>query len=245
MLFALAAIGTVGAIRLGYSYYTTVFAVFALLIGNVIFLMGAIFLSRHAAVVYGLSCSVGVASLVILARRLGSIMRYSHLYRLAMAVAIAIIFIIFAHLTSFRIKELLAATPQTFAISASHLLADKNLPYTMRLMTEDDILYPLVILAPDRYQVLTTLQRFNTSPVDVRKDILSNIDYIWIATNGSHEYYYLNFLSEPAWRNDEFRAMVTDLLKTKQAHSMYGYRFVPVDIDAERLIIKVEKLVEG
>jgi hypothetical protein len=106
-------------------------------------------------------------------------------------------------------------------------------------MTEDDLLYPLVILTPARFPTLTALQRFNTATIPQRTAILEHTDYIWIVRTGAHQYYYLNYLVEPNWHTDPFRLMIHRIILTNMSQSLYGYRFVPVDNNQERLILRV------
>jgi hypothetical protein len=135
-------------------------------------------------------------------------------------------------------------TPRDFIVQAQKLLVEPKIPRTARLLTEDDIIYSLVVLAPDRYPPCTALQYFTVATEAGRRDILARTDYIWIALKDKHEYHmYLTYLPVPQWGADPFRLMIHDILRTHQPGSLYGYRFDLLDHDAERLLLKVAPAV--
>lgn len=241
ILFTLAVIGVAGVWHFGGRYYLAVLSVFILLIVNVLALSGGLTLGRHMAVIYGFSCAAGVGSLILVFKKLKCHLGIA--YRPATICALLPVLAMFGYMTAFRLHELLIAKPQRFVEDARALMADSNLPNSARIMTEDDLLYPIVIIAPDRYKTLTALQRFNTATELQRKELLKKVDYIWIATNSGQEFYYLDYLAEPAWNSDPFRVMVRQIMKTGQPYTLYGYRFTPVNLNADRLIIKASAIV--
>jgi len=236
-LLLLAAFGIIGAIYHNYKHYLVVFSVLLLLVVNVFVFNGTIVPGRHFALLYAFSCSVGIASAVRFA------LNPNRLPKVAYAFTTCCLLLLMITLSSLSAatasKRLRNSGLEDYVVGASNLLSDSNLPPSTRLMTEDDLLYPIVVMALVRYPHLTSLQYFNIAPEPQRKTILATTDYIWIVRNNRHMYYYLNYLPEPAWASDPFRQMANDILRTNQPRSLYGYRFLPIAIDNERLILRV------
>lgn len=237
-LLLLAACGIIGAIYHNYKHYLVVFSVLLLLVVNVFAFNGTIVPGRHFALLYAFSCSVGIGSAVRFA------LTPNRLPKVAYAFTTCCVLLLMITLSSFSAatasKQLRSTGLADYVVNASNLLSDINLPPSTRLMTEDDLLYPIVVMAPVRYPHLTSLQYFNIAPEPRRKTILATTDYIWIVRNNRHLYYYLSYLPDPAWASDPFRQMANDILRTNRPRSLYGYRFIPIAIDNERLILRVK-----
>lgn len=234
VLFILIAIGILGAWRYRQTHYLSIASILILLILNVLLLNGTFNLNRFFAVFYAFGCSVGIGSLTRFARE--QISKPIVLNRLITGMALLLAVTLFTVMST---RQQSARTKLPFIDSAMALISDQQLPGPTRLMTEDDLLYPMVIVSPDRFPKLTALQRFNTATIPQRMAILHHTDYIWIVRDNRHQYYYLNYLPEPSWRQDPFRLLVEEIIRTDSAGSLYGYRFVPVALDRERLLVKV------
>lgn len=233
LLLILAATGIAGSCYHRCKAYLSVFSVIIILILNVVMLNGTINLGRYFSLVHGFSCSVGTAAMVLFAARINR-----KLPPLIAAITL-IPFVILMHAASTNADRRQSSLPD-YVTNASTLLVDRNLPFATRLMTEDDLLYPIVVLSPDRYRSLTALQYFNVADTTKRRQILSRTDYIWIVTNHGHPYYYLDHTPLPGWRADEFRLMIHDMLHDGQPKTLYGFRFTPIAVNAEHLLLMVK-----
>lgn len=234
-LLFLAAIGIAGSCRHRYKVYISVFSIVILLVINVVMLGGSINLGRYFSLVYAFSCSVGVAVLVKFTVRFNKNIPY------ALTVFALITFIFSRSSSSLSSQRHIHLPSQSdYVTTASKLLNDRNMPFSTRIMTEDDLLYPIVAQFPDRYPSLTALQYFNVVNEASRKQILSRTDYIWIVTNNRHPYYYLSHIPLPAWQTDRFRLMAYKMMQDHQPNTLYGFLFTPIEIDGERLLIMVK-----
>lgn len=238
-LSVLAAIGVMGCLRYGFKQYLTIFSVVLLLLLNALLLGGDFNFERYFALFYAFAVSVGIGMIVRFVRENK---RERRLLSIALSAVTVLVLVMIFDFSLFRRFANVQPQMFPFVVSATRLLADPKIPASARVMTEDDLLYPMVVLKPDRYPKLTALQYFNVAPEPERKRILAETDYIWISLNAMHVYYYLDYLPEPAWLSDPFRLMVIDILLEQKPRFLYGYWFVPVDIDYERLILKVENM---
>jgi len=230
-LLALAVIGIVGSHRNSCKAYLSVFSIIILLMINVVLLDGTINLGRYFSLLYAFGCSVGIATMVQFAGK--RLERYKYLLLLPVIIP-------FVLLMNGSIRHYGHLQLPDYITSAATLLQDKNIPFSTRLMTEDDLLYPIVMQHPDRYQTLTALQYFNVSGESKRKQILAKTDYIWIVTTNGHPYYYLRHTVLPAWQVDTFRQMVYEIIQHQQPKKLYGFCFTPLEISTEHLLIQVK-----
>lgn len=237
-LFILITIGIIGIWRGGHGYYLAIFSIPLLLVANVLFLNGTLNISRYFAVFYGFGCSAGIGSLVMFARNRSPLM--PRLARTPFA-GLTVLLVLIAAATTVSSLQFRQPNVPAYVISAHNLLADPFLPAHSRLMTEDDLLYPVVAETTSRFAALAALQRFNTAPPPSRTAMLGNTDYIWIALTGEHQYYYLDYLAIPSWREDPFRRLIAEIITTGTRRSLYGFRFDPVDMNRERLLLRVER----
>lgn len=235
-LAVLALFGIVGCLYYGFRQYLQIFSILALLTVNVLLLGGGFNFERYFALLYAFAVSVGVGAIVRFVGVVMSERRHYQTILACLAVLLLVMMFDFSILT-----RLINSKPDVlpFVASALTLRTDKIIPDQVRLMTEDDFLYPLVVLQPERYSRLAALQYFNVANEAQRRDILNKIDYIWIAVNGEHPFYYLEYVPEKRWVMDPFRLMTLGMLKTMQPRTLYGHRFVPVNLNSERLVIKV------
>lgn len=230
-LLILAVIGVAGSYCTRFKIFLSVFSIIILLVINVVLLNGSINLGRYFSLIYAFSCSVGVATLLQMATPLFGRQKFL-LAWLALIPSVLM-------LDSSRLHLQQQPLPD-YITSASTLLHDSNMPFSTRLMTEDDLLYPIVAQFPDRYPSITALQYFNVANEAKRKQILSRTDYIWIMTNNRHPYYYLSHLPLPEWQTDKFRLMIYEMMQDHRPKSLYDFIFIPIEIGGERLLIQVK-----
>jgi hypothetical protein len=236
-------IGIVGALYYGYKMYLTLFSSIPVLIANVVMLGGDFNLDRYCAGFYAFSCAVGIGTAVRYVadtRHSGSLTNKVCVTVSLLPLIIFSLFIIANHQKEIRTKAVEHYSESDYIVSAKQLVADRVIQDSTGLMTEDDIIYPLVVMNPDRFSSITALQYFNVTSEPARKSILANTDYIWIALNDRHPYYYLSHIPVPAWEKDPFRIMIMEILRTNRSSSLYGYRFFPVERNENRLVVKVQ-----
>jgi len=238
LLFILAVAGIAGACCFKRKRYLTVFASMIIITANVFLLNGTFNLERYCDLIYAFSCSIGVAALVRYGQFILQKRNAVRLGALALVVVVLMAAFDFSRLETY--KHLDPAYTSPMISTAMTLLEDENIPLsTRRLMTEDDLLAHIMVIAPDRFQSLASLQNFNVANEAQREKILAETDYIWIDLH-KFAYYYLYHLALPEWKADPFRRMVESILmEGNQPRSLYGFQFIPVDLDANRLLLKV------
>ncbi len=238
-LLILAIIGIAGSYYHTYRQYLVVFSVLAILIANVLFLGGTLNFGRNFAAINAFGCSIGIGSILFLANKFKTAN-----YKVAHGL-ISIVLALLVTMSNYSMfnnrNHFQTLTSQKYVENALSLLSDSKIPHSTRLMTEDDLLYPIVVFSPDRFESVSALQHFNILQDQQRAIMLSKTDYIWIALNKQHGYYYLDHVPVPAWKLDAFRLMVLDMVQTNQPRALYGYRFTPIDRNDERLILAVAK----
>jgi hypothetical protein len=241
-LMALAAIGIIGSLYLSLKQYLVVFCSIIPVILYVIFVShGGMNMSRFLALIYAFGCSVGTGSLVRYFSKLSSnIITNKRIFIVLTTITVATSSV-YSTLATARYYNSGDNSPSNapYIESARMVLSESNLPVSLRLMTEDDILYPIVVMSPARCTSLSALQNFSVASESARIKILAKTDFIWIATDHGHKYYYLDYVPVPSWRTDPFRVMVLDILAVQQPRSLYGYQFTPVARDQKRLLLRV------
>ncbi len=126
-----------------------------------------------------------------------------------------------------------------FVSDADALLQTGPLPRGSAVLTEDDIIYSVVVKDVGFFKHASALQDFNIRPEARRVELLREADYV-LLSKGKHAYYYLRYDPQKLGNTDPFRAAVSRLLKRKQAVSVYGSRLVPVQDNRTWLVLKVE-----
>ncbi|GAM10550.1 hypothetical protein OR1_02839 [Geobacter sp. OR-1] len=243
LLFALVAIGVFGACYYGAVSYLGVFSILIILVLNVVFMGGTFNLERYCAPFYAFGCSLGIGTIIRLVaelKRQGQVAGRGAATALLLMLAISFGYALPDYSPYSNTANAQVLPVKDFIVSANKLLSDDALATATRLMTEDDFVYPIVIQAPDRFTSLTALQYFNVSSELKRRELLAKTDYILLAMNDSHPYYYLTHLLVPEWDNDPFRLMIHDIIRNGRERFLYGFSFAPVAINPEYLIVKVE-----
>lgn len=125
---------------------------------------------------------------------------------------------------------------------ADALLRQKALPRGAAVLTEDDIIYSVIVKDIGYFSRAAALQDFNLQTESRRAELLRKTDYV-VISKGRHNWYYLRYDPQQLGRGDEFRAAVSRLMKRKRKRpvSLYGSRLVPVQNNRKFLILKVEK----
>jgi hypothetical protein len=237
-LFILVIAGISGLVFFPRRYYLSVFASLTVIVANVFLLGGTFNLERYCDLIYAFGCAIGSGVLVCYAT--WALRRRTFMGAVGVAFAILVLLagFDFARLNVYQQLDP-AGTSEAFA-STMDLLEDDLLPERSRLMTEDDLLAHMLVIAPDRFPAVTSLQYFNVASLARRQEILARTDFIWIDLNG-FPYYYLFHMARQEWLSDPFRQMVQAMLAGQGGEErLYGVRFVPVDISPSRLLLRVE-----
>lgn len=239
LLTMLGVMGVVGAVRYGYAKYLSVLSSIVILVINVVMLGGTFNLERYCATFYAFSCSVGIGTVVRFGREALDGRKITPKISAIVLLLALVGSFDYSILNSVNVPGQAPAGESDYVTSARKILSDPIIGNASRLLTEDDILYSLVVMSPDRFSSLAALQYFNVADESTRKRILLHSDYIWIALNNGHPYYYLPYLAVPSWESDPFRRMILAIIETSRPGTLYGFTFVPVDLDHDRLVVKV------
>lgn len=237
LLFIMAIFGVAGAVTYQSLPYLAVFASLIIVILNVLILGGTFNLDRYFSLVYGFACSVGAGGLAAwlknLLRGRGGLVGACCLTGLALGgMALFDFSLLNAH------QAITSEGDTLFYQDAVAIIFDENLREAKGLLSEDDLLSHIVVMAPDRFQRLASLQHFNVASEAKRKEILGKVDYIWIDLHG-YLFFYLYHMADPAWRDDPFRQLVGQFFQSAEPGTLYGFQIIPVALDSDRLILRV------
>jgi hypothetical protein len=127
----------------------------------------------------------------------------------------------------------------SYVKDAHALLRQRLLPRGAAVLTEDDIIYNVVVKDVAYFGRAAALQDFNLQPQARRTELLRKTDYV-VISKGRHSWYYLRYDPQKLGEGDQFRAAVSRLMKHKEPVSIYGSRLVPVKNNRNFLVLKVE-----
>lgn len=238
-LAIMAIIGIVGTLTFGSRSYLPIFAGPIVVFMNVLLLDGSLFLWRYFSYIYAFACAVGSAALVLFLRVLFQKRRPQMLVLASTMVLLLLLTFTYGNLNSYKNYQ----TPdieRNFLIRAQALLGDEAIPARSSLLSEDDLLSYLVVMEPNRFRKINSMQYFNVSSDEKRREILADTDYIWLELRG-HDYFYLRYLDDYRWESDAFRLMLRSIMGDGRERSMYGFRIIPVTADENRMLLSVIK----
>ena len=123
------------------------------------------------------------------------------------------------------------------------LYREKLIPAGSRILSEDDVLYVLMMRDPDRFRRVETLQLFNVADERRRTTILANTDFIYLL-KGDYRWYYL--FANPAADSrdpdpDRFNGFIREIIRSNSRAGIYGVMLTPLVNDEKRLILKVDR----
>ena len=107
------------------------------------------------------------------------------------------------------------------------------------VLTEDDVIYSVIVKDVGYFGHAAALQDFNVRPEQRRAELLRQADYV-VILKGQHNWYFLRYDPQKLGQRDPFRAAISRLSKSKQPVSIYGARLVPVQNNRTWLVLKVE-----
>jgi len=238
-MLVLAVIGIIGAVVFRRRIYLCVFATLGIILANAVLFGGIIEMKRYFSLVFAFSCAIGVATML----RYGSLiwLRRRYLEFASLIVLTVVVMVGFDYGWFYAYLDGGTSNEDDFVPDAKEIISNAYLPAATRLMSEDDVLSYVLVMAPDRFSAVSSLQCFNISNEQKRKEILAQTDYVWVDLNG-YPFYYLHYMPLLQWQNDSFRQMAKAFVKGQvQERSLYGYRFARVELTYNHLLLKVEK----
>lgn len=238
-LLVLILIGVLGCVYYDIKKYLIILASILVVISNSMVLGGSLNFERFFALIYAFGCSVGIAVttkfiLEILSRDNTKIKFIS-----ISAVLLMMLLINFSnynlHLKLPKRNDLIKYNP----LVEEAITVDKytrNI-FSKGLITEDDYLYPLIILNPKTRLKLIALQKFNVSAEADRVKMLHSIDHIIVSLKNDMSNYLFNI--GPYRKEDKFREEIVNMLEGAETFELYGFRFNKININDGCLIVSV------
>ena len=129
--------------------------------------------------------------------------------------------------------------PADYTVDALSLLKHSPVPKGQRIMTEDDIIYGVLVRDRTFFGKAQALQDFNLKDDTERAEILARTDYI-IVSRRRHPYYFLIYDPLRQGRGDPFRAVIDKARRRGKAGDAHGYHLVPVEVSKQWIVMKVE-----
>ncbi len=127
----------------------------------------------------------------------------------------------------------------TYTKDAEALLAKNQRLRGAAVLTEDDLIYSVIVKDAGFFRSAMALQDFNVRPEARRTEVLQRADFV-VISKGKHGWNYLRYDPRKLGSSDPFRSAISRVLKRKRPIEIYGRRLVPVQNDRSFLILKVE-----
>ena len=125
-----------------------------------------------------------------------------------------------------------------YSADALDLVEHERVPRGQRVLTEDDVIYGVLVRDTKFFRTVNALQYFNVQGDARRKEILASTDYI-VLSKSNFLNYYLKWDPLARGETDPFRVAMLHARKGKPI-SMYGYRLLPIETTRRWTVIKVE-----
>ncbi len=240
MLFIVGIVGTFLCLKTKHKIYLILHAFILVILLNVIVLGGEINTDRYFSIYYAFSITVGMSLILI---HIAKLFKFNKLAGLASYYMFSM-----AVFTLINLGNIDLSSQDNFQneynpslIEARAIINDNVLPNKLRIMTEDDLLAPIFIMANSRINYAASLQLFNILDSVNRASLLSKVDYIWLSTTGSR-FNYLNYIARDNWNGDSFRLVLNKMINNLTVNTIYGYNLSPIYSDGNHLLIKVAKV---
>ena len=206
---------------------------------NYIFLKGALYSVRFYATIYAFGLSVGIGVLFMLLQRFPPRPRRKVFFSLILFISVVGLIVLYI----LPIRRIIKFVPANTAYIADGLELSREtlLPAGSHILSEDDVLYVLLMNAPDRFKKIYTLQMFNMADESSRNSILADTDFIYLLKRGHGCYYmYVNVYNDrPDLDSDKFRLLIKEIIRSGSKADIYGVTLIPLVNDNKRLILKV------
>ena len=125
-----------------------------------------------------------------------------------------------------------------YADDALDLVDHHRVPKGQRVLTEDDVIYGVLVRDKHFFRGINALQYFNVQDDARRAKILRSTDYIAVSKSEFLSY-YLQWDPLGRGQSDPFRAAIAHARKGKPI-SLYGYRLLPIETTKGWTVLKVE-----
>jgi len=125
-----------------------------------------------------------------------------------------------------------------YSDDARELVNENRVPKGQRVLTEDDIIYGVLVHDKHFFRRVNALQYFNVQDDARRAEILRSTDYIAVSKSDFLSY-YLKWDPLGRGQSDPFRAGIAHARKGKSM-SLYGYRLLPIETSKHWTVLKVE-----
>jgi hypothetical protein len=122
---------------------------------------------------------------------------------------------------------------------AISLLEGSPVPRGARVLTEDDVIYGVLVKDHELFGKAAALQCFNTQDDARRAEMLGESDYIIVFKRKFH-FYYLSYDPLSRGKSDPFRAAILGARNGAKTASIYGHRLRLVENTRQRLVLKIE-----
>jgi len=136
--------------------------------------------------------------------------------------------------------DIVIRTVKPFVINAADIINRKLIPEKSNILTEDDIIYSLIVSGPKDYLGhMTAFPYFNACSERERAAILSRTSFVYISKL-KHFTFFLVTSDLVSWKEDAFREKMINLLKTREPFNVYNVRFSLIEESDYGFLIKVE-----
>lgn len=133
-----------------------------------------------------------------------------------------------------------ALTDNPFIVNALDIINRNLIPKESRVLTEDDIIYSLIVNSPRHYfGKMFAFPYFNICDEKKREEMLTYTDFIYISKL-NHVTFFLIPSYLVNWKNDAFRKNIINLLRSGQSFSMYNVIFRLIEKSEYGFLINVE-----
>jgi hypothetical protein len=130
-----------------------------------------------------------------------------------------------------------------YTTDALNLVKSNRLPRDQRVLTEDDVIYGVLVRDKTFFRKAATLQYFNVQNDARRAAMLGATDYIAVSKSDFVNY-YLKYDPLGRGESDPFRAAIRHARKGRPI-SLYGYRLLPIETSRQWTVLKVEPELSG
>ncbi|MEI9952577.1 MAG: glycosyltransferase family 87 protein [Pseudomonadota bacterium] len=125
-----------------------------------------------------------------------------------------------------------------FTIDALNLMKHSPVPRGQRVLTEDDLIYSVLVRDRTLFREAHALQDFNIQSDAQREKTLGSIDYILVSRR-KYVYYYLIYDPLARGASDPFRLAIVNARRHRPVE-LYGYSLVPIETSRAWIVLKVE-----
>lgn len=131
------------------------------------------------------------------------------------------------------------ATHHPAILDALEFLNDARVPSGSSIITEDELLNYVLVKRPDYFSRARSIQSFNVMTDTQRREALSKAQFLYVSKRPNHGWNYLFYFPRATWVTDPFRAVVLEIMRTKQPRGTLGVVLEPVYDSRSRFIARI------